>query len=513
MRAIAIGNRGWTRLAMGLVVACGACSLIVDRNSTQCSSDSDCDPFGTHPVCSGGVCVPSGLGPPNCFSGMPELPQDFENQCGTAQCQAFDDCQRLKLCDGGAPGDGGLIAPPPVKPATPSDASAAAVDAQVMPACVSLTRPPPLYMTGSSYFPPLLAKLAPLIAEAGYTPVYQVTNSCTGVKSVLGPKATDHIMTDPAPGSGGNAATYFSAAGASVPCSLGPQGAVVDVGESDIFSTTCTGFGAPGGDIGEYLGPVQSMVFVVPGSSKQTTISEAAAREVFGMGGNKNVAKPWVDPTLYFVRSASAGSQQMIAHAIGVPASAFWGIDRGSPTNIDLKLRVIVDEPTADKAIGILASDTFDHDRANLRALAFKATGQDCAYVPDSTEFKLDKQNVRDGHYPIWGPLHFFTNVSAGVPVSPAAQAFVSTVVVPNLAQELVDAFIASSLVPDCAMMVKRTTELGPLTAYAPPFQCTCHFEKMASGSASSGCTPCTTSDECNDPTHPSCNLGYCEVR
>ena len=456
----------------------------------------------------------SGLGPPACFFGTPVQPQDFKNQCGTAQCQAFDDCARLGLCDGGVAADA-LISPPDAATAPkPTDAGAAA-DAPVLPSCMDMTgqRTQVLYMTGSSYFPPLLAKLAPLIVNAGYTPVYQVSNSCTGVKSVLGTKPSDHLMSDPKPGSSSPAATYFNADGSAVPCSLGPGGVTVDVGESDIFSTSCTGFGAPGGTIGEYLGPVQSMVFVVPGNSKQMTISVAAAREVFGMGGNDGSAAPWTDPSLYFVRSASAGSQQMIAHAIGVPASAFWGIDRGSPTNIDNSMRVIETVDVADQAIGILASDTFDKDRANLRALAFKASGQECAYLPDSTEFKLDKQNVRDGHYPIWGPLHFFANVSAGVPVSPAAHAFVSAVVVPNVAQQLVDAFIASSLVPDCAMQVKRTTELGPLTAYAPPFQCKCHFEKVASGSASSECTPCMTSDDCNDPARPSCNLGFCEVR
>jgi hypothetical protein len=397
-----------------------------------------------------------------------------------------------------------------------TDGAIAATDGPVLPACADATagRAQVLYMTGSSYFPPLLAKLAPIvIGKSGYTPVYKVTNSCTGVRSIFGTQPSDGIMTDPAPGSGAPAAMYYDADGTSVPCSLGPDGVRIDVGESDIFSTSCTGFGPPGGAIGEYIGPVQSMVFVVPGNSKQTAISVAAAREVFGMGGNDGVAEPWTDPSLYFVRTASAGTQQIIAHAIGVPASGFWGIDRGSPTNIDHYMRVIEDPVTANKAIGILASDTFDKDRANLRALGFKGTSQDCAYLPDSSEFKLDKQNVRDGHYPIWGPLHFFTDISAGAPVSPAAQAFISNVVVPNPVQELVDAFIASSLIPDCAMAVKRTSELGPLTAYAPPFQCTCHFEKVASGMASNGCKPCTTSDDCNDPSRPSCNLGFCEVQ
>ena len=511
---------GWARLAMVLVVACAACTLIIDRSTIQCTSDSDCETFGSHPFCSSGVCVPSGLGPEACFFGTPQGRQDFLNQCSAAECQAFDDCQRLGVCDGGAAADAALIAPPTVAPSStstsappPASSDAATPDASVLPSCADPTqRPRVLNMTGSSYFPALLGKLAPLLIADGFTPVYQVSNSCTGVRSVLGALPSDHIMSDPPPGSTSPVATYFDATGASTPCSLGAGGATVDVGESDIFSTTCAGFGPPGNGIFEYLGPVQSMVFVVPGSSNQKTISAVAAREVFGMGGNHGAAAPWTNPALYFVRNANAGTQAMIAHAIGVPANAFWGVDQGSPTNIDLRMRIIEDPVEANQAIGIMASDTFDKDRSNLHALGFKASGQDCAYLPDSTESRTDKQNVRDGHYPIWGPLHFFTDVSGGDPVSPAAQAFIATVVVPKPPQQLVDAFIASSLVPDCAMQVKRTTELGPLAAYSAPFQCTCYFERSVGGAAP-GCTACKTANDCNDPSRPSCNFGFCEAR
>ena len=106
----------------------------------------------------------------------------------------------------------------------------------------------------------------------------------------------------------------------------------------------------------------------------------------------------------------------MIGHAIGVPANEFWGIDRGTAANVDALLRVITDPTLAEQAIGIISADYYDDDRSNLKALAFKAEGQECAYLPDSTQFKKDKQNVRNGHYPIWGPIHFFASVANGVP-------------------------------------------------------------------------------------------------
>ena len=46
---------------------------------------------------------------------------------------------------------------------------------------------------------------------------------------------------------------------------------------------------------------------------------------------------------------------------------------------------------------------------ARTGALAFQANGQTKAYYADSTSGARDRQNVRDGHYPIWGPVHFFT--------------------------------------------------------------------------------------------------------
>ena len=499
-----------------LLTASAACTVLLDRDATQCHTDTDCARFGSHPICQSGVCVQSGLGPIACFYGTPRQPADYLNQCSTAQCLSFDNCHRLGLCGGASDLDAALQPPPMPEGgagSTPSDGGAGDAGA-VMPSCMDATagRAQVLVMTGSSNFPPLLAKLSPLIHGAGYTPVFQVTSSCAGVKAVFDPDVANRTIVDPKPGPKAKYAAYFQQDGSSVPCTLGAGGMPVDVGESDIFSTTCTGFGPPGGDIGEYLGPIQAMTFVVPGRSQQTAITAEAARAVFGMGGKS--ASPWTDPSLYFVRNANTGTQQMIGHAIDVPASGFWGSDRGTAASVDALMKVITDPGLADQAIGILSADYYDADRSNLRALAFAASGQDCAYLPDSTPYRKDKRNVRDGHYPIWGPIHFFTAVSSGVPVSPAAQAFVSIVSVPRIPQSLLDAFIGSSLVPSCAMSVQRTSELGALSGYAPPFECGCYFEASpgVSGTPPAGCARCTTSTDCSDAARPACNLGYCEA-
>ena len=52
-----------------------------------------------------------------------------------------------------------------------------------------------------------------------------------------------------------------------------------------------------------------------------------------------------------------------------------------------------------------------------------------------------------------------------------------SVVAEPEPGADLLDAYIDAGLVPSCAMDVKRTTDLGPLSAYVPPVMCGCHFE------------------------------------
>ena len=500
-----------------LLAGSAACSVLLDHTAAQCQTDADCARFGDHPYCQGGVCAASGLGPTGCFYGTPQTPADFQNRCSTAACLPFDDCARLGLCDGASGLDAALVAPPVVDAGSGKAAGDSGSDGSggaALPSCLDATqgRAQVLVMTGSSNFPPLLAKLAPLVLATGYTPVFQVSSSCEGVQAIFSGAPAARTLVDPPPGPKAKYAAYLQTDGSQVSCSLGPAGLPVDVGESDIFSTTCPGAGAAGAAVGEYLGPIQAMLFVVPGRSQQQAITAEAARAVFGMGGK---VAPWTDPSLFFVRNGSTGTQQMVGHAIDVPAGAFWGVDRGTAANVDALLKVITDPSLAEQAIGIISTDFYDADRSNLRALAFRAAGQDCAYLPDSTPYRKDKSNVRDGHYPIWGPVHFFAAVSHGVPASPAAQAFVSIVSVPDIPRRLLDAFISSSLVPSCAMAVQRSSELGALSPYAPPFQCGCYFEASpdVNGAAPPGCSRCSTASDCADPQRPACNLGFCEVQ
>lgn len=89
-------------LGVGVVLSSGACSLLVEKEQKQCVVDKDCQRFdaGSLPICSLGVCVASGLGPPGCFRGTPAREEELLNQCTTGKCVPFDNCARLGLCSG-----------------------------------------------------------------------------------------------------------------------------------------------------------------------------------------------------------------------------------------------------------------------------------------------------------------------------------------------------------------------------------------------------------------------------
>ena len=65
-------------------------------------------------------------------------------------------------------------------------------------------------------------------------------------------------------------------------------------------------------------------------------------------------------------------------------------------------------------------------------------------------------------------------------------------------------------VIPQCAMRVQRTQEMGPTMPFAPQSACGCYYEKVATGATA--CKPCATSAEC-PATAPVCSYGYCEAQ
>ncbi|HEY5284075.1 MAG TPA: hypothetical protein VIM14_14880 [Polyangia bacterium] len=367
-----------------------------------------------------------------------------------------------------------------------------------------------IYMTGTSDFGPLLKQVTPLLA--GNTPPYRAVfmsgTSCGGVNAVFDP--TLSVIKD-VPGTQTKAANYayfFDDAGTQVSCSLDPAGTPVDIGVSNLYSTVCNPDYLAGTTIAGYLGPVVTFGFTVPTVSTQNSISVEAAHIIFGLGGQTPsgiAVSPWVDPLYYSIRNSGAGSTALAAQLIHVPRTAFWGVDRLSTDNIRDSL---TQSAQPEESIGILSIDYADKGRGNLRVLYLQGEGQIAGFLPDSTATSLNKANVRDGHYPLWGYVHFYTANLNGAP-SAAAGAFVTRFSVPKLDLPLVDAMIDASLVPQCAMRVARDAEMGEFLHNPNNYACGCHFDYRTTGKAT--CAPCTSSNDCS-ASAPACNYGFCEA-
>jgi hypothetical protein len=492
-------------LASASLMSSAGCSLIVDR-SPQCKIDADCAHFGGHPYCKQGVCEPSGLGPDGCFDGTPQTQSDYLNACTTAAWQPFDNCGRLGKCSSD------LTPPTTMDPSNPTIPPLVnPVTAPTEPC--SNQGPNIIYMFGTADFAPLLKAVQPLLAAGTprYRAIYQNSTSCNGVISVF--DSTKRLMLNPT-GTASNYAFYYDDDGNQKSCLLETAGNTIDVGVSNLYSTTCntsTATYVAGSSVSDYTGPVVPFALSVPSGSSQQAISAEAAHIIFGLGGKTSGnggwkdAAPWTDPTYYFIRNGNSGSTVLTALLIDVPKSKFWGVDRLSTDNLRDSMLATT---AAEQSIGILSMDYADKNRGNLRSLYLQAKGQSCGYLPDSNKNAFDKQNVRDGHYPLWGYVHFFTPVGPGGVPSDAAKALVTRFSVSHLDQTFLDNIIAASLIPQCAMKVTRSSEEGDFSPQAG-LSCGCYFDLKATGKTS--CQTCALSSDCPS-ARPACNYGYCEV-
>jgi hypothetical protein len=490
-----------------LLILTAGCSVLVEHEAAQCKIDADCEKYGSHPLCQNGVCVPSGLGPEGCFFGTPTTEEQYLNACSTASYLAFDNCSRLGVCGN----DGGMPAPiDPTNATIPPLVNPVTVPTQACNAGASNM----IYMYGTSDFGPLLKAVQPLLSAQSppYRAVFMGSTSCNGVISVF--DSTKRLMVNPAPTATPNYAYYFDQNGVQTSCLLDPAGNTIDIGVSNLFSETCNTSMAEyvsGTTVSDYTGPVVQFVLSVPSGSSQLAVSAEALHSVFGLGGKTSEvlgmkdANPWTDPTYYAIRNSNAGSTVLTALLIDVPKNKFWGVDRLSTDNLRDSLLA---STAPEQSIGILSIDYADKNRGNLRSLYLQGKDQKVGYLPDSNKNSFDKMNVRDGHYPLWGYVHFFTPVGAGGVPSDAAKAFVTKFAVARIDQTLLDNIIAASDVPQCAMKVSRTSDIGDFMPQNN-LSCGCYFDYKTTGKSS--CIACQSASDC-PADHSACNYGFCEV-
>jgi hypothetical protein len=470
------------------------------------AAEGDACPMGTdrqslERACTGSVCVPYGGALPTCNGGLCPLPTPQPATPGDASAESG----AVALSDGGA--DAG---------------SEPAPEGGALPSCSQVGASPNsvIYVTGSTALASFIGEVSSALATS-VTVVYQQSGSCIGVHSALDP--TDYVLS-----SANGAATYFTPNGTQETCELDPgEGLVADVGASDVFYSTCYLGQAVTpplpASVGENFGPVQIMNFAVPQSSTQQSISLGAAYYVFGFGGQRFQVPPWTDPTQLQIRNANSGTQALIAAAIGVPPGQWNGVDHSTSAQVGAALVATGQsgsQKVVDSALGILASDYLLQNAQTLRGLAVEDETVGCGYYPNSTAFARDNINTRDGHYPLWGPSHFYARVdpSTNQPLKTGVAQFIDglngLVALPGL--DLVAEYASKGLVPECAMHVTRSSDGGDYGPFKAPVTCNCYFELHATGGTT--CQPCTANGDC-PASAPNCNkfgpqpqMGYCDL-
>ena len=359
------------------------------------------------------------------------------------------------------------------------------------------------------------------------TIVYTPNGSCSNISYLYGnsdftPNATGggtfYIPADP----------NFDPRTTPPTCTPPATGRKPDLGISIVFpdATECPSAPAKPATVSVTRGPVQAMVFAVPGGvgtnlgSTQTTITAEEAYLVAGLGPTKAMVTPWSDPQYFYGRPASKGTQISLGANIGVAASK-WKLLADPQHQIDQSGAVAtaiaaqVAAGNADKTLGILGAEVYDPARGMLHALAFRAFKQLKSYWPDSAPTTFDKKNVRDGHYPLWSYVQYIapTNGTTATALNASAQTIIDmlsgSAVTTTPPFEPLDLVTAAGLVPACAMKVQRTQEGGDQSLMTPAQPCGCYYDAKVPMGATS-CAACTGDASCNGGK---CRHGYCEAQ
>jgi hypothetical protein len=370
--------------------------------------------------------------------------------------------------------------------------------------------PNPIYLAGSSAFEPILGQLSVQIrAKQGVSVIYSAIASCNGVSAISPPAdlptpqpltGTAHYYTlDPTD----NTTVMTNS------CTLAGN-TMASIGVSDVSFESCQSTARPA-SLGEWFGPEQAMLIVVPERNVSlTALSSQQAAAIWGCGQQGNQG-PFVDETAIQQRSSTSGTQILVARNIGVPETAFKGQTNASSTLLVNSLLAVADPQTA---IGFVANDFYATKRYVLNSVAFRGIGQKKAYYADSDSVGDDLLNVREGRYMIQGPLHYFAPMTNSAPSGPAATVLNwltgSVPIDPADTTSYVRTVASLGDVPQCAMKVRIDKDGGLFSPYTPPVTCDCAFQKAKNLRLSAGtCRVCKTDSDCSGGLR--CQTGYCE--
>lgn len=396
--------------------------------------------------------------------------------------------------------------------------------------CSSL--PHPVYLAGTSTGSAMIQRIAARMATSSVTYVYQAKPSCEAVQAIAAHPVGECTGEDCL---SGTAEYYrFNATASDVidtfQCSIDTPTAV-DIALSDFFLNAC----APGTDplaVADIKGPVRPFVFVtprpVPGLKFARSVSAAEAYMVFGF--NVGNVPPWTDPAAVHLPGADSTTELLLSRFLHIPVDQLTGVPAAGERGVmdAMNSQMCVDRS---KVLGVVGSDFYDKHRGDeLAALAYADPNQAFAFYPDRNSYPnysafpnsavdtRDKQNVRDGHYPLWSYLHMIAHTDPDTfePVHPEAVRIEhyfdgSTPIgtIHNL-YDVYNGAVDSGLVPLCSMTVRRVEEAGPLSTYADPAPCGCAFAATG-GPAPTGCKTCNINGDCS--SGQVCRTNFCEAR
>jgi hypothetical protein len=293
-------------------------------------------------------------------------------------------------------------------------------------------------------------------------------------------------------------------------CDLDPAGTKVDLALSDVFPATCPVFGGnqPSGIL-DSPGPVTPYALVMAKQAAESAMQAEEAHFVFGSGKSAGV-KPWLNDATIFIFGDKDAGQLLLAPRIKLIPGKWKGKIVSSPDEL---YSGIAFEPAT--AVGILPTTLADSRRSELRILAFQALGQHGAFYPDRKSTTFEKQNVRDGHYPLWGYLHTILRANPLMPGQPKSQngARLADILLARTqvaSKDVLPMQVAAGFVPQCAMRVAR--DKGDTAALAPnpnSDPCHCWFEKNVQG----GVLTCQECPDGNTCAVGKCRRNFCEVQ
>jgi len=476
-------------VAVALATAgAGACTSILSLGDYEIGKDAT-------------SCLePTGFGGRGCFACDASTHEELINACTKARCFSFDESRVPKTDAVGAlPDVASDVAIAPETAVTDSGADGDADGASGELACEAYGKP--IYVVGSSAMVGLLDAVGKLLGDSRVL-VYWRAPSCQGVTSIF---SADPQLTGSVPVFGHSKTKSCRITGT----------ASAHIGISDVAFEKCPGLTQPF-EIEDFKGPIQVFMFAAPAASTETSISAAAARRLYTLGANSDVV-PWTDGRFVMMRHPGSGTQITLGSFIGLDASSWKGNSfNGSTELADACATVPAD--ARNKTICITSADQKDIAfKKSLKTLAFQAPGQACGFFPDSDENSFDKRNVRDGHYILWAPVHFFARVDESsrqpkdADVREAMNWFTGQTL-PADPSGMFEALKKAGLVPACAMQVQRdrNDDFGVLKRELPPAPCGCAFENATPGSALD-CRKCDKATPCDGSQ--ACRFGFCELK